>query len=246
MSLTLIGFGEAARAFVAGGMAAKTAFDIDPTKRSGIADVRDPVGNFRTAKVVMSLVTADQALLAAQDYAPMLSAGAFYFDMNSVAPGTKQAAAERISSVGAHYLDVAIMAPVEPEALAVPLLVSGPEAATAVGMLIDLGFTDVRMVGDQAGRASSIKMIRSVMVKGIEALTAEMILAARKADVEYEVLASLGDGWDRKVAYNLERMTAHGKRRAAEMEEVSKTLESLGVEPIMTRGAIMRQREMAT
>jgi hypothetical protein len=88
-------------------------------------------------------------------------------------------------------------------------------------------------------------MIRSIMVKGQEALTAEMMLAAEAAGVVDEVLGSLGDGWDAKAQYNLERMRTHGLRRAAEMEEVAKTLSSLGIDPLMTAGTIRRQREMA-
>ena len=93
-------------------------------------------------------------------------------------------------------------------------------------------------------------MIRSVMVKGIEALTAEMMLAADAAGVTDEVLASLdasekAQSWAARAAYNLERMTTHGLRRAAEMEESAKTLIGLGVEPVMTSGTVRRQRELA-
>jgi len=100
------------------------------------------------------------------------------------------------------------------------------------------------------GRASAIKMIRSVMVKGVEALTAEMMLGAQKAGVVEEVLASLDASekpkpWAQKAAYNIERMVTHGARRAAEMEESAKTLADLGIEPMMTRGTVERQREMA-
>jgi 3-hydroxyisobutyrate dehydrogenase-like beta-hydroxyacid dehydrogenase len=137
------------------------------------------------------------------------------------------------------------MAPVEPARLSVPLLVSGADADDAVPQLQAAGFTNVRGVGDSIGRASAIKMIRSVMVKGSEALTAEMMLAAQAAGVEAEVLSSLGAGWAAKAAYNLERMTTHGLRRAAEMEESVKTLTALGVDPVMTRGTVVRQREMA-
>ena len=59
------------------------------------------------------------------------------------------------------------------------------------------------------------------------------------------LLGSLGDGWDAKAEYNLERMRTHGNRRAAEMEEVAKTLGALGIEPLMTNGTIQRQRAMA-
>jgi 3-hydroxyisobutyrate dehydrogenase-like beta-hydroxyacid dehydrogenase len=113
-----------------------------------------------------------------------------------------------------------------------------------------LGFTDVRVVGAEVGRASAIKMIRSVMVKGIEALSAEMMLAAAAAGVTDEVLASLDASeqakpWAERVAYNVERMTTHGARRAAEMEESAKTLTALGVEPVMTSGTVERQRRAA-
>ena len=243
--IALIGFGEAGRTFVAGGLAASGAFDINPAKRSGIADHDNRAAALRDATLVLSLVTADQALIAARACAPHLSPNALWCDMNSVAPGTKRAAADAIQAVGGRYADVAVMAPVDPARLAVPMLVSGHDVGDAVARLRTAGFSKVRGVGDQIGRASAIKMIRSVMVKGVEALTAEMMLAARAAGVEAEVLASLGDGWDAKAAYNLERMATHGLRRAAEMEESAKTLSALGVDPIMTRGTVVRQRTMA-
>jgi 3-hydroxyisobutyrate dehydrogenase-like beta-hydroxyacid dehydrogenase len=106
------------------------------------------------------------------------------------------------------------------------------------------------VVGDEIGRASAIKMVRSVMVKGIEALTAEMLLGAEAAGVTGDVLASLDASekwlpWAERAAYNVERMVTHGLRRAAEMEESAKTLTALGVEPMMTAATVCRQREMA-
>lgn len=165
--------------------------------------------------------------------------------MNSVAPETKRAAAAAIEAAGGRYVDVAIMAPVVPARLHVPLLVAGPHAAAAVGALDAVGFSNVRAIAGPVGRASAIKMIRSIMVKGVEALTVEMMLAAQAADVRDDVLASLGADWGTKAAYNLERTARHGERRAAEMSEVAKTLVALGVEPIMTRGTITRQRQAA-
>jgi hypothetical protein len=87
------------------------------------------------------------------------------------------------------------------------------------------------------------------MVKGIEALTAECILAADRAGVLDEVIASLDASpppadWMRRADYNLDRMLEHGLRRAAEMEEVVKTLEALGTGSAMTRGTVVRQREL--
>jgi 3-hydroxyisobutyrate dehydrogenase-like beta-hydroxyacid dehydrogenase len=245
MSMSIIGYGEASRAFVGGGLVAGAAFDVDPAKRDGIAAHDDPASVFDKADHILSLVTADQALIAAENAAQHISVGALYFDMNSVAPATKGAAAVVIENAGGHYVDVAVMSPVYPKQMGVPLLVSGPHAEVGAVALRAAGFAYVRIVGDAVGKASAIKMIRSVMIKGVEALTAEMMLAARAADVEAEVLASLGDGWADKADYNLERMRTHGVRRAVEMEESAKTLIGLGIDPVMTRGTIIRQREMA-
>lgn len=241
--IAIIGFGEAARTFVDAGLLAHAAYDCDPARRNGIAAHATPHEALKGATLVLSLVTADCALDAAQTYAPMLAPGTLWCDGNSIAPATKQAAAEMLAGAGVTYLDVAIMAPVHPARLAVPLLVSGADVARGVARLTTAGFTSVTAVSDSVGRASSIKMIRSIMVKGIEALTAEMLLAADAAGVTDQVLASLGDDWTTKADYNLDRMLVHGTRRAAEMREVAKTLEALGIEPVMTRGTIARQAD---
>lgn len=202
------------------------------------------------APLVFSMVTADQALAAAKDYAPFLAPGALWFDLNSVAPATKQAAACVVTAAGARYVDVAVLAPIVGAELAVPLLLAGPAAQEAEQALRALGFSNIAHAGSEIGRASAIKMIRSVMVKGIEALSDEMMQAAEAAGVAAEVLASLDSSekylpWAQRSAYNRERMATHGLRRAAEMTESAKTLESLGVDPVMTRATIQRQVEAA-
>ena len=113
---------------------------------------------------------------------------------------------------------------------------------TALGMRVSVA-------GSEIGAAAAIKMVRSVMIKGIEALTLECFLAASRAGVIDEVATSMknnypGLDWAKIVPYNLERMANHGERRAAEMEEVADTLRELGVEPLMTTATVKRQREM--
>lgn len=255
---SLLGFGEAGQAFAQPGVAA---FDIAtengetrPLKITQFesAQIRwsaTPAGALARADLVLCLVTADQALAAAQRCAPLLRSGTLWLDMNSVAPGTKREAAQAIEGAGGRYVDVAVMAPVLPARLGVPLLVAGPHADAAAEALRAYGFTKVAVSGPDVGDASAIKMIRSVMIKGLEALTAECVLAGERAGVRDAVLASLDASWKEqswaaRADYNLDRMLAHGIRRAAEMEEVAKTLTDLGVDPAMTRGTIQRQREM--
>ncbi|WP_300537590.1 NAD(P)-dependent oxidoreductase [Sphingosinicella sp.] len=256
--IALIGFGEAAQAFAAAAGWADDAavFDIKTeaaeTRAAKLADyARHGVTGYGSAHAalaetpaVLSLVTADAGLAAAQDYARHLPADALWFDMNSVSPETKRAAETAVTTSGVRYVDVAVMAPVHPKRTSAPLLLSGPHAETGAAVLQGLGFQDVRCVGTRVGHASAIKMIRSVMVKGIEALTAECLLAAHRAGVVDEVLSSLGSDWTQKADYNLERMLAHGLRRAAEMEESARTLEDLGISPVMTRGTVARQRAL--
>ena len=249
-----IGFGEAGQAFARPGIRAydrKGAALADAYVASGVIGCDTPDDALADAAAIFSLVTADQALPAARDYAALLAPGALWLDMNSVAPDTKRAAAQAIAAVGGRYVDVAVMAPVLPARLSVPLLLAGPHAEEAEAVLRDHGFTNVAVTGPAIGAASSIKMIRSVMVKGLEALTAECALAAGRAGVLDAVIASLDaswkpQGWETRIDYNLDRMMAHGLRRAAEMEEVATTLEALGVDPAMTRGTIRRQRALGS
>ena len=252
--VALIGFGEAGSTFArAGGWEDHaSAWDTDPARAvvmgdCGIAAASGAQEALSGAEAVLSLVTADQAVPAAEAYAPHLAPGTLWLDMNSVAPDTKRRAATAVEAAGGHYVDVAVMAPVDPARLNVPLLVAGPHAATAEAVLRALGFAKVRVVGDAVGQASAIKLCRSIMVKGLEALTAEMVLAAGKAGVLAEVLASLDAsekqvGWAERADYNLDRMLHHGRRRAAEMAEAAAMLGDLGIAPMMTENTVRWQQ----
>lgn len=251
--VALVGFGEAGETFARapGWRGEARAWDVLPERRAAMArcgvETADSAAEALAGRAfLLSLVTADQALHAACHYAQLLPDGALWCDMNSVSPNTKRQAAAVIEAVGGRYVDVAVMAPVD-KGMAVPLLLSGPHALAAQPLLEALGFTDVRVVGDEVGRASAIKMIRSVMVKGLEALSEECASAAEAAGVFDEVMASLDAsernvGWAERVAYNRERMATHGLRRAAEMEEVSATLRDLGIEPALSEATVKRQR----
>lgn len=253
--VALIGFGEAGYSFaVNAGWNEASGWDLLENRRAmmgacGVEACANAADALADADVILSLVTADAALPAARNYAPLLKQGAIWCDMNSIAPGTKREAAEAIVAAGARYTDVAVMAPVN-QTLDVPLLIAGPDAEDAETALNTLGFPNTKIAGTDVGRASSIKMIRSIMVKGLEALTFECSAAATQAGVFDEVMASLDASekdwdWARKMAYNRERMETHGLRRAAEMEEVCRTLSELGIEPVMSQGIVKRQRAAA-
>jgi 3-hydroxyisobutyrate dehydrogenase-like beta-hydroxyacid dehydrogenase len=249
MRIAFIGMGEAGAA-VAGGIertaiADIAVFDIkldDPQAAAGMAArcaglglgaAADHRSAVRGATLVLSLVTADRALEAARSCAPHLEAGALYVDGNSCAPQTKRAAAAAVEASGACFIDLAIMAPIQPRGPRTPMLAAGPAVVRAVAALEALGMA-AQAAGTVVGQASAVKMARSVMIKGMEALTAECLLAARAAGVEAAVLASLEASdpdirWRERAAYALERVAVHGTRRAAEMREVAATVAALGL-----------------
>jgi 3-hydroxyisobutyrate dehydrogenase-like beta-hydroxyacid dehydrogenase len=256
--VTFIGFGEAGQSFAGGWDLERLwtvrVFDIkmqqegtrakllDDCTRCGVTGAESLTQALAHADIVISVVTADQALTVAREAAADLPVGALYLDLNSVAPETKRASMALIKAAGGRYADVAVMAPVDPLGLRVPVLISGENASAAADAMQSLGFNP-RIVDGDVGVASSIKMIRSIMVKGIEALTAECMLSAFSAGVQDEVIASLdaswpGADWARRADYNLDRMMIHGLRRAEEMKAARETAIGLGLSGEMAAATI--------
>ncbi|MET0868159.1 MAG: DUF1932 domain-containing protein, partial [Pseudorhodoplanes sp.] len=197
--------------------------------------------------IVIAAVTAASSSEAGQSVAAHLKARPYYLDVNSVSPGRKQQTAKLLGE-NARYLDVAIVSAIHPLRHKSPMMLAGPFAKEAQPLLAALGMK-TQVMGDKVGDAAAIKMIRSVMIKGIEAVTAECFLAAKRAGVLDQVTASLKNNyptldWTKVSEYNIERMASHGIRRAAEMREVAATLRELGIEPLMTTGTIERQQEL--
>ncbi|MFC6338292.1 DUF1932 domain-containing protein [Pseudomonas sp. CCM 7891] len=199
------------------------------------------------AQLVISAVTAGSAQVVAWELADCLLPGQFFMDINSVAPTTKQASRDALLPSGANYIDAAVMAPVPPQRLQTPILLGGAQALALVQLLEPLGF-NVKVVADRIGIASAIKMCRSVMIKGLEALTTECLSTARQYGAEELVLASLHKsfpemGWNaRQPHYLISRVAEHGRRRAEEMEEVAKTAADVGITPNMSQAIVATQR----
>ena len=267
MNIAFIGFGEAAQAFTRGwreaGLAAAHAiaaydilFDAAPDaaarKRDACAalevraarDARDAVAG---AQLVFSAVTAEQQLAAARSVRDALGAGQCYCDINSVAPFRKAEAAAMIEARGAQYVDMAVMDPVLPKLHRTPLLLSGTDVARAVPRLEALGL-QFETVSARVGDASTLKMIRSIAIKGYESVTMECVLAAVKLGIDARVLPSVGatlfrHGDIESLANHVsERVAVHGARRAAEMREVAATLEHIGLPPLMAQATAAHQQ----
>jgi 3-hydroxyisobutyrate dehydrogenase-like beta-hydroxyacid dehydrogenase len=259
--IAFIGFGEAGQAISRGLLgAAKPAiraydllFDSGELKGAAAAlavgVARDHADAVRGADIVFLAVTASSSLAAARSCLPGLRKGQLFLDINSVSPQRKIDTAALVAPTGAAYVDVAVMGAVAPYLHRVPCLVGGPGAEAFVPAARALGM-QVELVSAEVGQASAIKMFRSIMIKGLEALFLESMLAASEYGVEARVLASLKEtyptlDWEQLSGYMIERVVSHGRRRAAEMREVAATLEEIGLEPLMAGATAGRQQWLA-
>jgi 3-hydroxyisobutyrate dehydrogenase len=255
----LIGFGEVGRFFArdlkAAGVGRITAYDplfSDPASKPsrnarevGAAACRSAPDAVDGAPLVISAVTAAQALAAARGTLGALGPGAFVLDVNSASPGVKRTAGQEVDAAGARYVEAAVMSSVPPKGLETPMLLGGRHAQDFLGFADGLKL-NAKVFSEEVGLASATKMCRSVMIKGVEALLAECLLSARHYGVEKTVLGSLGDllpnpDWEKHARYMISRSLLHGKRRAEEMREVARTVEEAGLEPWMSRAAAERQ-----
>lgn len=204
----------------------------------------------RGADLVMSAVTSSAAVEVARNAAAYLRSGQIYMDINSVSPETKRAIAVAVQPSPAVFLEAAVMAPVAPQRLQVPMLLCGAGADAAARRLQAIGL-NVTPISERIGMASAIKMCRSIFIKGLEAITVESMFTARRYGAEAHVLASLAAsypemGWDSTLPdYLISRVAEHGKRRAAEMREAAQTVADVGLEPVTALATAQRQEWLA-
>jgi 3-hydroxyisobutyrate dehydrogenase-like beta-hydroxyacid dehydrogenase len=262
-ALGFMGFGEAAPA-IAEGLAEAGAenlytFDIayrsDPDRfaprmaRSGTRMTKNPAELASCCRLIFSLVTCTEAVPAAASIAEHLTPDHIYVDMNSASPEVKRQVGGIVEKSGARFVEAAVMSVVPPLRHRVPVLLCGEAAPGLVSILEPFGM-NLEVLGEQIGAASATKMFRSVMVKGMQALFIECLLAARHFGTEKRVLDTVtasypGIDWNEFADYLIGRSALHAGRQSREMEEVSHTLESIGELPLMARATAERLRRFS-
>ena len=258
-SVALIGYGEVGRILAedlrAQGLAV-SAYDLKlgssagdgpraHAAQHGVVLSASHADAVRGAALVVSAVTASQAVGVAEAAAPGLDAGAFFLDFNSASPGAKIHAAGIVNAAGGRYVEGAVMTTVPPYRIKVPLLLGGPDAAALQPLLQRLGFAP-KVASAQLGVASATKMCRSIMIKGLEAMVIEAFTTARHYGVEDAVIASLyetysGIDWETHGAYLFQRVIEHGRRRSEEVREVATTVRDAGLVPHSASATADRQ-----
>jgi 3-hydroxyisobutyrate dehydrogenase-like beta-hydroxyacid dehydrogenase len=255
MRITVLGLGEAGSIYAAG--LADLGLDVaafDPLASAtpaGVTRVASPGEAVSAADLVLSLVGGSAAEQAAGAALPHLADKAVYADMNTCSPATKEALASSATAHGVLFTDVAILAPVPRAGLRTPLLASGPGSRRFEELLASVGVPITRIDGraGAAGASASLKLLRSVFMKGLAALLFETLSAAeRQGDAEWirrQIIAELDSGGEQLVERLLAGTRAHAARREREMRDVREHLDSLESPAWMTEATIRWLHEIA-
>ncbi|GLG00734.1 dehydrogenase [Alicyclobacillus hesperidum subsp. aegles] len=257
MRLGFIGFGEAASTIALGlheaGLAQMVAYDamqngsIEGRALAAGVQLLDSAKDVcAQADVVLSMVTASVAADVARTIAPYLQPGQVYADLNSCSPAVKREIGEVVhrAQAGAWFASVAVMSAVGPHRHRVPMIADGPGAEAFAAALRPYG-CKISVLAGEIGSGAALKMCRSTVLKGLEALFIEALVAAERYGVTADMLASLDASFPQHQLstlawYLVERNLQHGERRAHEMDEAVKTLKSAGIDPLVAEGAAKR------
>jgi 3-hydroxyisobutyrate dehydrogenase-like beta-hydroxyacid dehydrogenase len=234
--VAVLGLGEAgsllARDLVRGGVQVR---GWDPMPHGDLSEIpfaksfADAVDG---ATIVLSVNWAIVAHEVARETRPFLGAGKIFADLNTAGPGLKAELAEIVAPSGAAFVDVAMMSPVPPLGIRVPMFLAGDGAERLAAFLHRFG-TPVTVVGTRAGEAAARKLTRSVFFKGMSAAVCEALEAARAAGVEEWLRSDITKTFVGADATTIDRIVdgtyKHAKRRAHEMRDASALLNDLGV-----------------
>lgn len=198
--------------------------------------------------IFISAVTCSDAVIAASQMAPYLGEHHIYVDLNSTSPAVKKEVCAVIENAGAHFVEIGVLGGIPTMGYKVSMLLCGDKAEEVAACLAGFGM-DTECIEGETGAAAAVKMFRSIVVKGIEALFLECVLAAEPYGATERVLETIeqnypGVGKD-LANFFMTRTAVHAERRSHEMEEVAETLRAMGLDPIMSEASARRLGEVA-
>ena len=210
--------------------------------RAGIEQVADDAALVREADMLLSiLVPAEAQALAERIAGALRGTGAMplYVDCNAIAPQTARDVAEIVEAAGARFVDAGIIGPPpKPGASSTRFYASGRDAP-GFARLRDFGL-DVRVVGDQPGQASALKMCYAALTKGTTALMTELSIAAERLGVRGALDAEFAESQPalrERMQRAVPEMVPKAHRWIGEMEEIARTFQGCGLTPRTFAGA---------
>lgn len=250
MKIALIGCGEVghcyARAWTAAGHRIVGICDLrsdadmaDRAKAAGAALHAEPGAWLAEADVVVSAVYGYNAAEVAAQALPHMRADAVYADFTTASAPDMQNAAAAAAAQGIAFMDVAIMGAIALLGEKTPLLCAGDGAEIVTALGESAGAT-VRIIEGKPGDAVRLKLLRSIMTKGMESLAVECLVAAERMglrDSLYEVLADIDRTPLTAFMDSFVRShVLHAPRRLAEVREARDQLHEAGLEPLALNG----------
>jgi 3-hydroxyisobutyrate dehydrogenase-like beta-hydroxyacid dehydrogenase len=209
-----------------------------------VATLRDLV---READILLSIVPPASALDVAHEVASALLATrtrVVFVDCNAIAPATVRQVAETIAPTGSGLVDVGIVGGPPRDASSPRLYASGPDRGR-LAALVAAGL-DVRVLGGEIGEASAVKMCYAALTKGTTAIATELLVAARRLGVYQNVVEAFAESEQlRQRTAGVATMTGKAHRWIAEMEEIARTFNDVGLTPRLFEGAADVYRAVA-
>jgi len=200
-------------------------------RRAELAGLRD-VGTMgdlvRAADVIVSVCPPH----AAEDVARSVSGfDGVFVDANAVSPETSRTIGAVVEAGGGRYVDGGIVGSPPHPGETTRLYLSGP-SAPPVAELFEGTAVDARLVSDQVGAASAVKMAYAAWTKGTAALVLAIRALARAEYVEAALLAEWEESLPELPDQSRRAAAAAGRkgwRWVGEMEQIASTFESVGL-----------------
>ncbi len=210
-------------------------------EKAGIIDVPTYSQLVTEADLILSIMVPAQAMSAASAVAAALQqtdTTLTYTDCNAIAPQTVRKLGDVITAAGGTFVDASIIGPPPRTPGATRFYASGPNLDT-FSELNNYGL-DVRLLGDEIGLASAIKMCYASLTKGLTALCTELLTAASVLGVSDALTAEFQlsqSALFERMERGLPIMPPKARRWIGEMEEISATFEHVGLTPNILTGA---------
>jgi 3-hydroxyisobutyrate dehydrogenase-like beta-hydroxyacid dehydrogenase len=208
--------------------AGRGAQTVGRAQEAGLVDARTVSELMRRCAVLLSVCPPHAAVDVARAVTGFTGV---FVDANAVSPATAREIAHRIVAGGGRFVDAGIVGPPPRRAGDTRLYLSGP-AAGEVGELFVGTPVEARVVGDEIGAASALKMAYAGWTKGSAALLLAVRALARAEGVEEALIAewsvSLPDLPDRSLSA-ARSATTKGWRWVGEMEEIAASVAAAGL-----------------
>jgi 3-hydroxyisobutyrate dehydrogenase-like beta-hydroxyacid dehydrogenase len=244
ITIAVLGLGEAGSRFA--NDLSKMGFSVtgwDPNLRynlnEGVRFAKSNIDAAKGADIILSANFSAVSVEIAREVALVLNAGQIYCEMNTSSPNKKKAVFEATKSTNVQFVDLAIMAPVPPKGIKTPFLASGPGAKMLLDQLKPYDFC-LDYLSDNVGDASTRKLLRSIVYKGVAAVIGEAVMAGKAFGLETyirEQIASVIGGNEELINRFLEGSYLHAERRIDEMDAVTEMLSDKKIKPLLSAAA---------